>query len=343
MKIALDATCGDFGAEPNIIGAAKAARELGYEIILVGKEPLIKSALEAKGYSNLKNLTIHHTDETVDMDADPAAECRSKKNASIVVCADLVKQGKADAFVSAGNSGASMVAALLKLKRIKGVSRPAIGAPIPSIKGHTILLDAGANADCTAENLLHFAVMGEAYAQKAFDIAKPKVGLLSIGEEEGKGNILVKETTPYIKKLGLNYTGSVEGRDITAGTVDVVVTDGFTGNIALKTCEGVAKTMFALIKREVTKNLVHSLALAVAKPSLRKIKDLTDPDMTGGAPLLGVDGVAIICHGKASGTGIFNALKLAGKLVENKFVETIERGIEERKDFFAAMQVKDEK
>lgn len=334
MRIALDAVCGDFGARPNITGAARAVKELGYEVILVGNETAIKSELAAQGFSNLKNLTIVHTDQVVDMDADPAKECRAKKQASIVLAADLVKQGKADAFVSAGNSGATMVAALMKMGRIKGVLRPAIGAPLPTPRGHTILLDAGANADCKPENLLQFAIMGSAYAEKAFDVVNPKVGLMSIGEEEGKGNQLIKDTTPYIKNLGLNYYGSIEGRDLPAGTTDVVVTDGFTGNICLKLSEGLAKAMFTLIKREVTKNLIHTLALAVAKPSLKKIKDLTDPNHTGGAPLLGIDGVAIVCHGKASGLGIFNAIKLAGKLVERNFVSDIARGIAEKQHIF---------
>jgi len=338
MKIALDAMCGDFGAEPNIIGAARAAEELGYEIILVGDEKTLKAKIAEKGCSHVKNLSVVHTSQFIGMDAEPAAECKAKKDSSIMLCAKLVKDGKADAFVSAGNSGASMVASFLNLKRIKGVSRPAIGAPLPTLKGHCVLLDAGANADCTPENLLHFAVMGSAYAEKAFDIVNPSVGLLSIGEEEGKGSQLIKDTTPHIKNLGLNYYGAVEGRDIPAGTTDVVVTDGFTGNICLKLSEGWGKTLFALIKREVSKNILHALGMKIAMPSLRRIKDKTDPDQYGGAPLLGVDGVAIICHGKAGGLGIFNAIKLAGKLVDNKFVQTIADGIEKYKNVFEQLQ-----
>lgn len=344
MKIALDAACGDFGAAPNVEGAARAVKEQGYEVILVGDKDLLKAEMSKQGVWGMAGLSVHHTSQTVDMESsDPAKECRTKKDASIIICADLVKNGKADAMVSAGNSGASMAAALMKMGRIKGILRPAIGAPLPTANGRVVLLDAGANAECRPEHLLQFAIMGSAYAEKAFGVVNPKVGLLSIGEEESKGNSLVKATVPHMRNIGVNYYGTVEGRDIPAGITDVVVTDGFTGNICLKLSEGIAKLMFTLIKKEVSKSLIHSAALAVAKPSLRKIKALTDPDYIGGAPLLGVDGVAIVSHGKASAFGIFNALKLAAGLVERDFIKDIAAQSEKCAHLIKELKSADEK
>ena len=324
MKIALDALGGDFGAKPNILGALKALKkDAKLEVILVGNEDVLRRELRTLGHKNLPaRLSIVHAPNTIDMGAEPAKECRSKKDASIVVCADLVHQHLADAFVSAGHSGAAMVAALFGMGRIKGVQRPAIASPMPTYKGVSLLLDAGANADCKPIHLLQFAVMGSTYMQKVFDIPAPSVGVLSIGEEETKGNMLVKHTVPHMREIGVNFRGTVEGRDVNTGETDVIVCDGFVGNIVLKTAEGLAKTMFKMIKREVSfwKRPLALLGVLLAKGAFKTIKNNTDPDNYGGAPLVGVNGIAIICHGKTSEKAIFNALKTAARLVEKDFV-----------------------
>ncbi|ACC98213.1 Fatty acid/phospholipid synthesis protein PlsX [Elusimicrobium minutum Pei191] len=340
MRIALDASGGDFGYQPNILGAARAVKELKCEVILVGDEKVLKEQLASLGLSDLKGLSVEHAPDVIDMDADPAKEVRSKKNASVVVAADLVKQGRAKAFVSAGNSGATMVAALMKMGRIEGVLRPAIGAPLPTVKGLMLLLDAGANAECKPQHLMQFAVMGSIYTQKVFGIRKPKVGLLSIGEEEGKGNDLVKETYPYLSNLGINFCGNVEGRDLPFGTTDVVVTDGFTGNVCLKLEEGLAKAMFHMIKGEIKKNPIAMLGAMLAKPAFASVKKITDPDTAGGAPLLGVDGVAIVSHGKSSETAVFNAVRTAKRLVDSGFVSDIKQHIAEYKEIFEKLEAK---
>ncbi|WP_424244499.1 glycerol-3-phosphate acyltransferase PlsX [Elusimicrobium posterum] len=337
MKIALDASGGDFGVEPNILGAVQAVKDLNCEVILVGQRTVLEEKLRVLAVSTA-GITIENAEEIIDMDADPAKECRKKKNSSVVVCADLVKKGQADAFVSPGNSGATMVAALMKMGRIDGVLRPAIGAPIPSLKGFTLLLDAGANTECKPQHLLQFAVMGSIYSEKVFNIKNPVVGLLSIGEEEGKGNNLVKATYPYLKNLDLNFFGNVEGRDINTGEIDVVVTDGFTGNICLKLAEGLAKALFSMIKKEIKKSPVAMMGAVLSKPAFASIKKLTDPDTAGGAPLLGIDGVAIVSHGKSNQTAVFNALKTAKKLVESKYVESIREHIAKYKDTFDKLE-----
>lgn len=334
MRIALDALGGDFGATPNVLGAVQAAKEFGYNIILVGDEKLIKAELaQLKAYPQDK-ISIINAPNVIDMGANPARECRSKKDASVVVCARLVKEGKADAMISAGNSGATMVAALFGLGRIEGVERPAIASPLPTEKGPAVLMDAGANADCDAVNLLQFAIMGSIYSSSAYGVKNPVVGLLSIGEEEGKGNLLIKNTTKYIKRLGLNYFGNIEGRDVHTGMIDVIVCDGFVGNIVLKHAEGLAKSLFNMIKSSLKGHPIAMLGMLVAKPVLRTLKAKTDPEVYGGAPLLGVKGPVLICHGKSGKKAIYNSIKAAAKLVENKAVETIEQKIVAYKEIF---------
>lgn len=334
MRIALDALGGDFGATPNVLGAVQAAKEFGYNIILVGDETLIKKELAQVGDYPQDKISIIHAPDVVDMAANPARECRSKKNASIVVCANLVKEGKADAMISAGNSGATMVAALFGIGRIDGVERPAIASPLPTEKGPAVLMDAGANADCDAVNLLQFAIMGSIYSSCAYGVKNPVVGLLSIGEEEGKGNLLIKNTTKYIKRLDLNYFGNIEGRDVHTGMIDVIVCDGFVGNIVLKHSEGLAKSMFHMIKDSLKGHPLAKLGMLVAKSCLRTLKAKTDPEDYGGAPLLGVKGPVLICHGKSGQRAIYNSIKAAARLVENKAVQTIEQKIVTYKEIF---------
>ncbi len=322
MKIALDALGGDFGAKPNIEGALKALKkDAKLEVILVGNEAVLQEELYACGYQELPaRLSIVHAPNTIDMGAEPAKECRSKKDASIVVCADLVHTHRADAFVSAGHSGAAMVAALFGMGRIKGVQRPAIATPMPTYKGVSLLLDGGANADCKPIHLLQFAVMGSTYMQKVFDIPAPSVGVLSIGEEETKGNMLVKHTVPHMREIGVNFRGTVEGRDVNTGDTDVIVCDGFVGNIVLKMAEGLAKAMIKMIKREVKKRPLAMLGSLLSLGAFKAVKNHTNPDCYGGAPLVGVNGIAIIAHGKSNGFAIYNAIKTAARLVEKDFI-----------------------
>jgi len=322
MKIALDALGGDFGAKPNVLGALKALKHNPQlEVVLVGDEGVLRQELSAQGRPVLpKRLSIVHAPETINMDAEPAKECRQKKNASIVVCANLVRTHQADAFVSAGHSGAAMVAALFGMGRIKGVLRPAIATPMPTYRGVSLLLDGGANADCKPIHLLQFAVMGSTYMQKVFDIPAPSVGVLSIGEEETKGNMLVKHTVPHMRKIGVNFRGTIEGRDVNTGETDVIVCDGFVGNIVLKLAEGLAKTMINLIKREVKKRPLAILGALLSQGAFKAVKNHTNPDVYGGAPLVGVNGVAIIAHGRSNQTAILHAIETAARLVEKDFI-----------------------
>ena len=339
IKIALDALGGDFGAKPNVLGALAAAKQLGCEIILVGDESVLRRELSSLGHQTLpKHISIVHAPDVIDMGAEPAKEVRTKKNASIVVCAELVHKGQADAFVSAGHSGAAMVASLFGMGRIKGVLRPAIASPMPTYKGVSLLLDAGANADCKPIHLLQFAVMGSTYMQKVFDVAKPTVGVLSIGEEGTKGNMLVKHTVPHMREIGVNFKGTVEGRDVNAGETDVIVCDGFVGNIVLKMAEGLAKAMIGMIKREVKKRPLAICGALMSKSAFKAVKDHTNPDNYGGAPLVGVNGVAIIAHGKSNELAIFNALKTAQKLVKKNFVGDVADKIAALKDVFAKIE-----
>ena len=339
MKIALDALGGDFGAHPNVLGALQAVKKLGIDVILVGDETVLRQELAALGHNEIPaHITIVHAPQTIDMGAEPAKECRSKKDASIVVCADLVHKKQADAFVSAGHSGAAMVAALFGLGRIKGVQRPAIATPMPTYKGVSLLLDAGANADCKPIHLLQFAVMGSAYMQKVFDIPAPSVGILSIGEEETKGNMLVKHTVPHMRDIGINFKGTVEGRDVNAGDTDVIVCDGFVGNIVLKMAEAMAKAMIGMIKREVKKRPQAMVGALLSRGAFKAVKKHTNPDCYGGAPLVGVNGVAIISHGKSNDFAIFNALKTAARLVEKNFIGDIAAKMDSLKPTFDKLE-----
>ncbi|MCX5782927.1 MAG: phosphate acyltransferase PlsX [Elusimicrobia bacterium] len=328
MKIALDALGGDYGIAPNVEGAVLAARDFDCEIILAGNEKAIAQKLSDLGYRGNK-ISITHAPSIIDMGAEPVQECREKPDSSIVVCADIVGKKTADAMISAGISGAAVAAALLKIGRLKGISRPALAVCMPTVKGASVFLDAGAIMECAPENLLEFAMMGSVYATSALGIKNPSVGLLSIGEEESKGNTLVKETIPLLKRSGLNFYGPVEGRDIHFGLTDVVVCDGFVGNIVLKVSEGLSKAIMQMVREEALKSPIRKLGALMIKGAFKSLKKRTDPDKHGGAPLLGIDGTVIICHGKSNSTAIYNAVKLASKLVKSKANEAILSGMKE--------------
>ena len=336
MRIALDAHGGDYGLKPNLEGALLAAKKLPHEIILVGRDPEIREELRRLGAENPERIRIVHAPQIVDMAGEPVEECKAKPESSLMVGAGLVHDGKADAFISAGNSGAIMVASLLKIRRIPGVIRPALAAPLPTLKGTTVLLDAGANMDCKPWHLAQFAVMGSIYMKSLFGIENPSVGLLSIGEEETKGNALVQETLPLIKNMGLNFHGPVEGRDIPEGLTDVVVADGFNGNVALKLYEGSAKVVFKMLKEQIMRKFTYKIGAMLMRKVFTDLKIKMAVDIYGGAPLLGINGIVLICHGRITPNAIYNAVRVGGELSSSGMVTQIKKQMEQVKDKIAA-------
>ena len=314
LPIAVDAMGGDNAPTAIVAGARRAVEELGIPVVLVGR---------AAELGDTGGLEVIEASEVIEMDADAGSSVRKMKDSSLVRAAEAVRDGKASAMVSAGNTGATMASALLRMGRIKGVQRPAIATPIPvpGADTPTVLLDAGANAECSAEWLVQFAQMGAVFAKQRFGIAAPRVGLLSIGEEPTKGNPLVKETHKllaegsWIGATGAQFIGNVEGRDIMTDDVDVVVTDGFTGNVALKTLEGSLKSIINSLLAAFDSSDEARAAAAVLWPSLLPLYDSLDPENTGGAMLLGVDGVCIISHGSSSDRAMVNAIRVAADMV----------------------------
>ncbi len=332
-RIVVDAMGSDNYPTPDVEGAVLAAREYGVEIILVGDEALIKPVLDKQNIMGLK-LRIINAPELLTMEdkgENLVLKARSKdaKN-SIAVGIDLVKNGEADAFVSAGNTGAGMVTALFRLGRIRGVDRPALAPIFPTATGTCVVLDIGANPDCKPENLLQFGILGSIYAEKVRGVKNPKVGLISNGEEEGKGNELVKAATSLFKASKLNYYGNVEGKEVIGGKVDVAVTDGFTGNVMLKSSEAVAKLITDRI-REIIKNgsIVTKIGGLLVKPALGAIKKLLDPGEQGAAPLLGINGLVFIGHGRSDAFAIKNAIRVAKHAVDVKVLDAMKSAIEE--------------
>jgi glycerol-3-phosphate acyltransferase PlsX len=315
LPVALDAMGGDKAPDEIVAGAHRAVAELGVEVLLVGRPEVLESL--AGG------LEVLPASEVIAMDADPGASVRRMKDSSLVRAAEAVRDGRASAMVSAGNTGATMASALLRMGRIKGVTRPAIATPIP-VPGHTptVLLDAGANAECSADLLLQFAQMGTVFARERYGIAEPRVGLLSIGEEPTKGTPLVKEThkllaaSDALRAAGGRFVGNVEGRDVMTPDIDVVVTDGFTGNVVLKTLEGGMRTLVGAIFEAFGSSPEAKAASDVLLPALMPLYGSVDPDNTGGAMLLGVDGLCMISHGSSSATAIVNAIRVAKELHE---------------------------
>ncbi|SDF01717.1 phosphate:acyl-[acyl carrier protein] acyltransferase [Thermus arciformis] len=321
MRIALDAMGGDHAPRVTVLGALWASRE-GVEVVLVGDEEALKAELARHGGS----LPLVHAPDRIRME-EHATEVRRRPQSSIAVAMELLKRGEVQAVVSMGHTGATMAAALFTLGRVKGVERPALLVEFPSLRGRTFLLDGGANADCRPSFLVQFAAMGLAYAE-ALGAPAPKVGLLSIGEEEGKGNALVLEAFPLLKAaLGGRFYGNVEGRDIFLGTAEVVVTDGFTGNVALKLAEGEAKVLFTWIKEALASSPLARLGALLARGALRRVRERVDPAQYGAMPLLGVEGAVFIGHGSADALAVKNALLRAKALVEAGLLERVRRAI----------------
>ncbi len=319
-RIVLDAMGGDRAPGETVRGAVEANRELGLEVILVGDQPAIVA--ELSHYPGGR-FTVVNAGTAVGMDEHPSDVLRSKKDCSIAVGLEMVARGEADGFVSAGNSGAIMAFALFKLGRIKGVERPALGLAHPTMQGPSLLLDVGANTDCKPQYLLQFAQMGSVYFRSVFGVASPRVALLSTGAEETKGNQVVQEAHKLLKNSGLNFVGNVEGMDLPMGGVEVVVCDGFTGNVALKLSEGIGEMFVRSLRKELGSTLVSRLAASVLRPSFRRVLKITDYTEYGGVPLLGVNGVCIIAHGRSSSRAIVSALRVAKQAAEQHTIEAI--------------------
>ncbi|MGI6035596.1 MAG: phosphate acyltransferase PlsX [Limnochordia bacterium] len=327
MRIAVDAMGGDYAPDELVKGSALAAQE-GIEVILVGNTEQLEPLWDEVG--RLPQLTIHHAPEVITMDDHPVEAVRKKRQSSLVQTIELVKKGQAGGAVSAGNTGATMAAALLLLGRLPGVLRPAIGSPMPTRKGMSIILDAGANVDCRPQHLAQFAIMGSLYASTVLGISSPKVALLNIGEEESKGCELTLAAHALLKEAGaVNYIGSIEGRDVSTGRADVIICDGFVGNIILKFAEGLAEALFAQLKEEMGRNLRGIAGGWLLLPHLRSIVRRLDYTEYGGAPLLGVDGTCIIAHGSSNAKAILNAIRVAAQAVETSLTEKIRLRIQE--------------
>ncbi|NOQ47344.1 MAG: phosphate acyltransferase PlsX [Desulfobulbaceae bacterium] len=331
MRIALDAMGGDLGSELPVRGALSAVRDRDdIEIILLGPgEMLEKQVTDIAGNDNniSSRISVVHASETVSMHEPPVEAVRKKKNSTIMVGFDLIRQGRADAVVSAGNSGATMAAAVRKLGRLKGVSRPGIASFFPTLKKPVMIMDIGANVDCRPQHLFQFAIMASSCSHLLHHIDKPKVGLLSIGSETGKGNALVKDAYKLLEKSGLNFIGNVEGRDVYKGDVDVIVCDGFVGNISLKISEGLADAAMQMLKAEIMKSLRAKIGFLLIRKAFSAFKTRVDYAEYGGAPLLGINGTGIICHGTSNAVALKNAIEVAADMVHNKVNESITQSL----------------
>lgn len=331
MRIALDAMGSDTFPAPDVAGAVLAAREFGDTILLVGDPARIRAELAKHETAGLP-LEVVAASEIVTMEDKPSIVGKAKPDSSMHVGMNLIKDGKADAFVTAGNTGAALsIATLYTLRRIPGVKRPALSA-ILSLRGQAVILvDVGANADSKPEWLAQFALMGKVYAKHSLNLDNPAVGILSNGEEEGKGNTLVHEASALIAELPLKFIGNVEPKDLLNGGADVVVCDGFVGNILIKSLEGATSTMGTLIREEIMRDTISKLGGLLARRAFRRVYKQVDPFEVGGAPLLGVNGVVIIAHGRSNDRAIKNAIGQARKAVTGRVIESIEAGLREQK------------
>jgi len=315
---------GDHGSEELIAGALLAVRQTGLCVSLVGDESLLNTHLDALApdTKTARLIKVVHSSQVIDMHEHPVDAIRKKKDASIMVAFDLVRRGEAEAAVSAGNSGATLAAATRKLGRLEGISRPGIASIFPTLKKPVVLMDIGANVDCRPQHLFQFGVMASAFS-KINGVADPRVGLLSNGEETGKGNSLIKETYPLLEKSSLNFIGNVEGRDVFQGNVDVIVCDGFVGNVCLKVSEGLAEAAMLMLRDEIVKSWRAKIGYLLARHAFKSFKKRVDYAEYGGAPLLGIDGVGIICHGKSSSQAIKNAILEAAKMAKGNINKDI--------------------
>lgn len=315
MRIALDAMAGDFGPEPLVKGAIQAVEDSRHHIILVGDAEVLENILNRE-HALHPRLSVVHADTVVGMDEAPKASLK-KKTSSLAVAADLVKRGEADAVVSAGNTGATLACTVQRWRPLAGVSRPTLATVIPVPHHPVVLLDVGANIDCRPQHLMDFAVMGSIYAREIIGRRTPRVGLLNIGSEEGKGNELCLAAWKLLSESDLNFIGNVEGGDAFNGRVDVIVCDGFVGNVVLKFAEGLISFFTSHLKTELSKSVISTLGALTIKPVFKRVKSQMDSSEYGGAPLLGINGVCIVCHGASGSLAIKNALRMAGECVRH--------------------------
>ena len=322
ITVAVDAMGGDHGPGVIIEGAINAARKWGMKIVLVGDTDMVQAELAERDFTGL-SIDVMHASEVVGMHESASVAIRKKKDSSIRVAFDLVKADRADAVVSAGNSGATMAAGMFTLKRISGIERPAIATVVPNKRGQTLLLDAGGNVDCRSAHLLQFATMGDLYAREMMGLKNPRIGLLSNGEEEGKGNDLTREAHSLISstlssETAFNYKGYIEGRDIFNGNIDVVVCDGFVGNVVLKVAEGMADAISQMLRSEIEKSFLAKIGYLLSRPAFKAFKKKIDYAEYGGAPLLGIKGAGMICHGGSNAKAIMNAINMASQTVQHE-------------------------
>lgn len=327
MKLVLDAMGGDLGPKATVPGAVAAVKAYGVDLILTGDREQIEAELARLDYPKEKIEVVHCT-EKIENEDKPVQAIRRKKDASMVVALNLVKEGKAEGVISAGNTGALLAGGLFILGRIKGIDRPALAPIIPNEKGASVLIDGGANADIKPRNYVEFGIMGSLYAKAALKISNPKVCIVNIGLEEGKGNESTKQGYEACKTAPFNFQGNVEARDIPSGYTDVILCDGFTGNVVLKLTEGVAGTIFKMLKEEFTRTTLNKLGAVLLKSGLKQFKKRFDYTEHGGAPFLGVQGVLIKAHGSSNALAIQNAIRQAKALVEARIVEDITREME---------------
>ena len=325
MRVAVDAMGGDFGAKVMVEGAVKASQENQIEVLLVGVEALIKKELDRVDHSKAK-VTIINAAEAIGM-GEGLLSFRRKKKSSIRIGTQLVKKEEAQAFVSTGNTAAIVYTSKKVLGALKGVDKPALALLVPALSGLTLLLDVGASVNCSAHHLQQFAIMGRIFVEIVLGLKNPRIALMSIGEEETKGNDLIKEVFERLQSSPLNFIGNVEGKDIYSGKADVIVSDGFTGNIALKASEGVVETFFKMARTEIMKNIFSKIGFILMKRNLKKLYKKVDYSEYGGAHLLGLNGACIIGHGRSSSTAVKNAVKLAKDFVVGKVQEKIQKEI----------------
>jgi len=328
IRIAVDAMGGDQAPAAIVNGAVLAAKELGIPLTLVGHQDLIARELAALKY-NPDLIHVHHCTEVAEMGDSPIDVIRRKKNASIRVALELVKNKQVQGVVSAGNSGATMALAVVILGKLPGIERPALGGIFPSYYSPTLLIDIGANVDCSPNQLVQFAVMAVPLAKYLLNRSNPKVGILSIGEEETKGNNLVRQTGDILRKTPLNFLGNVEGRDIFSGKVDIVVCDGFVGNICLKLSEGLAENLGAMLKEEIRARLGSKIGYLFMKPAFQAFSKRVDYAEYGGVPLLGVNGAVVVSHGASNARAIMNAIRVAKQAVENRISDHVLEGLKQ--------------
>jgi glycerol-3-phosphate acyltransferase PlsX len=331
MKVAVDAMGGDNAPEMVVQGAVEAASEWGIAVTLVGDKKVIIEKLGS--HFSTDHISIHHCEEVVGMDESPLKGVRRKKSASIRVAFDLVRRGEVKAVVSAGNSGASVAAAVLTLGRMEGVERPAIASIFPGESGKVILIDVGANVDCRPAHLFQFGLMAHAFASSCLGMESPKIGLLSIGEEGSKGNEQVRLARELFEESQFDFVGNVEGRDIFSGDVEIIVCDGFVGNVALKLSEGMAQAMTKMLRKEAMSSILGRTAFMLGRLAFKDFERKLDYEEYGGAPLLGINGVGIICHGGSSNRAIKNAVKLAAQYADSKVLDKMSAQLNKFKDF----------